>query len=91
MADRSRPLSAMSWLSIGCVQSPAGCGLCDGAREFCACREFCVRRELRETGRMFYNEKYKGHFDALADATAGYGVRYAGRLVSHGQPNVSLM
>ncbi|KAJ7221382.1 hypothetical protein GGX14DRAFT_669536 [Mycena pura] len=29
-------------------------------------------RELRETGRMFYNEKYRGHFDALTDAAVGW-------------------
>jgi len=29
-------------------------------------------RELRDTGRMFYNDKYKNHFDALSDAMAGW-------------------
>ncbi|KAJ6548106.1 hypothetical protein DFH09DRAFT_1504573 [Mycena vulgaris] len=29
-------------------------------------------RELRETGRAFYDEKYRGHFDAVIDAAAGW-------------------
>ncbi|KAJ7041872.1 hypothetical protein C8F04DRAFT_1252363 [Mycena alexandri] len=29
-------------------------------------------RELRDTGRMFYDEKYKSHFDAVVDAMSGW-------------------
>ncbi|KAJ7684251.1 hypothetical protein DFH06DRAFT_1155114 [Mycena polygramma] len=29
-------------------------------------------RELRVAGRSFYNEKYKGHFDAVLDAASGW-------------------
>ncbi|KAJ7494254.1 hypothetical protein B0H11DRAFT_930182 [Mycena galericulata] len=29
-------------------------------------------RELRDSGRVFYREKYRGHFDNVVDATAGW-------------------